>query len=65
MSTPKQCVNCGHIGPDVIDILGYVGGKGYIRQPQCQYLADCWARWDAKHGVTVPGVPHLPPGTPP
>jgi hypothetical protein len=45
------CTVCGHTGTDVKMYQNYIGGKGYITQPECTDVPSCRARlgWDTTY----------------
>ena len=45
------CHNCGHTGKDVGWHLGYVGGQGLVKRPECNDILACTKRWNIKNGL--------------
>lgn len=48
-----RCPHCGIVGEagtDIVERLGYVGGKGYETYTQCADEVACWQRWDKANG---------------
>ncbi len=42
------CAHCGNKGTDVVEELGYVGGRGYVLRNYCIDIQACSRRRDER-----------------
>ena len=40
----RTCINCGHVGTDVIERLYWIGGAGHVTLQECRNQEQCGDR---------------------